>query len=93
MVHEAKELIKISKAVDLDQKRSSIQRYQDSDRKKPVENRYIKDFWGNIYHQSHSNDLSNCENCNRLICKELTLGGYKIDEKRNNENDLNIKRG
>ena len=50
---------------------------------KPVKNRYIKDFWGNIYHQSHSKNLSNCENCNRLICKELTLGGYKIDEKRN----------
>jgi len=49
----------------------------------PIEGRYNKDYWGNIYHQKHNNEFPSCDNCNRLICARITQGGYTIDKKRN----------
>jgi hypothetical protein len=48
----------------------------------PVEDKYIKDFWGNYYHEYHDNKMPSCDNCNRLICNPLTRGGYSINSNR-----------
>lgn len=39
-----------------------------------LEGEYLIDFWGNKYHQSHQNQVSRCEYCNRFISEELTGG-------------------
>ena len=44
----------------------------------PIENEYVKDVWGNIYHNYHRSSMPLCESCNRLISKNLTDGGYSI---------------
>jgi len=44
----------------------------------PVEDKYIKDFWGNYYHEYHDRKMPSCDNCNRLISKQLTKGGYYV---------------
>ena len=48
----------------------------------PVENKYIKDFWGNYYHDYHDKKMPSCDNCSRLICKPLTNGGFSINSNR-----------
>lgn len=48
----------------------------------PVEDKYIKDFWGNYYHAYHDKKMPSCDNCSRLICSPLTNGGYSINSNR-----------
>ena len=48
----------------------------------PIQDQYIEDFWGNIYHEKHTDALPDCDNCSRLICEPLTGGGYSINSKR-----------
>ena len=50
--------------------------------KYPVEDTYIKDFWGNFYHEYHTKKMPECDNCNRLICDPLTGGGYSVNSQR-----------
>ena len=50
--------------------------------KQPVEDTYIKDFWGNFYHEYHTKKMPECDNCNRLICDPLTGGGYSVNSQR-----------
>jgi hypothetical protein len=47
-----------------------------------VEDTYIKDFWGNFYHEYHTKKMPECDNCNRLICDPLTGGGYSVNSQR-----------
>lgn len=49
---------------------------------KPIEGEYIKDPWGNIYHNHHRSKMPSCESCNRLISKNTTDGGYRINNSR-----------
>ena len=49
---------------------------------KPVEDKYIKDHWGNYYHHYHEDKMPSCDNCNRLISKQLTKGGFSINSNR-----------
>ena len=49
---------------------------------KPIEGEYVKDSWGNIYHNYHRSEMPLCESCNRLISKNITDGGYLINESR-----------
>jgi len=49
----------------------------------PIENEYIKDMWGNIYHGYHENELPKCESCSRIVCNRMTGGGFIINETRN----------
>ncbi len=48
---------------------------------KPIEGEYVKDSWGNIYHNYHRSKMPLCESCNRLISKNLTDGGYLIKKR------------
>ena len=48
----------------------------------PVEDKYIKDFWGNYYHEYHDRKMPSCDNCNRLISKQLTKGGVSVSGNR-----------
>ena len=48
----------------------------------PVEEKYIKDFWGNYDHEYHTKKMPDCDNCNRLICDPLTEGGYSVNSQR-----------
>lgn len=50
---------------------------------KPLEGEFIIDYWGNRYHKDHQKSLPICESCNRLVSKELTEGGYLVNENRN----------
>ncbi|MFL3006584.1 MAG: LIM domain-containing protein [Candidatus Neomarinimicrobiota bacterium] len=50
---------------------------------KPIEGEFIKDPWGNIYHNYHRSKMPLCESCNRLISKNITDGGYLINKSRN----------
>ena len=49
---------------------------------KPIEGEYIRDPWGNIYHNNHRSKMPSCESCNRLISKNTTDGGYRINDSR-----------
>ena len=48
----------------------------------PIEGEYIKDAWGNTYHNHHRSKMPSCESCNRLISKNTTDGGYRINDSR-----------
>ena len=48
----------------------------------PIEGEYIKDLWGNIYHNYHRSKMPLCESCNRLISNTITDGGYIINKSR-----------
>ena len=48
----------------------------------PVEDKYIKDFWVNYYHEYHTKKMPECDNCNRLISNALTGGGYTVNSQR-----------
>ena len=48
----------------------------------PLFGKYYTDFWGNSFHENHSRELSECYTCGRLICAELTQGGYDLSDGR-----------
>ena len=48
----------------------------------PIDGEYIKDPWGNIYHNHHRSKMPSCESRNRLISKNTTDGGYRINDSR-----------
>ncbi len=48
----------------------------------PLTGTYIDDFWGNSYHASHNSELPECHSCGRLICENLTRGGFKLSDGR-----------
>ena len=50
---------------------------------KPIDDLYIKDHYGNTYHNYHRSTMPTCESCNRLISSSITNGGIKINKKRN----------
>jgi len=49
---------------------------------KPIESEYVKDIWGNIYHNHHRSSMPLCESCNRLISNNITEGGYLFNNNR-----------
>ena len=49
---------------------------------KPIEGEYVKDVWGNLYHNHHRSSMPLCESCNRLISNNITDGGYSINNNR-----------
>ncbi len=48
----------------------------------PLQGKYITDYWGNSFHESHTHELSKCNTCGRLICDELTGGGFTLGDGR-----------
>ncbi len=42
---------------------------------KPITGKYVKDYWGNVYHAGHLRQALRCFYCGRLISKGLTGGG------------------
>ncbi len=48
----------------------------------PLQGTYYTDFWGNSFHSIHSDELSECYTCGRLICNNLTNGGYALSDGR-----------
>lgn len=48
----------------------------------PLQGKYYTDYWGNSFHGSHSSELPECSTCGRLICEELTLGGFELEDGR-----------
>ena len=44
--------------------------------RKPLPDKVVKDFWGNIFCPYHSKELPQCNSCGRLICSSLTEGGF-----------------
>ena len=49
---------------------------------KAISGKYVRDYWGNIYHAEHSRELVSCFYCSRLISKQLTGGGKKYSDGR-----------
>ncbi|NQV51516.1 MAG: protein DA1 [Candidatus Marinimicrobia bacterium] len=49
----------------------------------PIEGIYVTDFWNNSFHKYHTEDLHECFTCGRLICQNLTFGGYILEDGRN----------
>jgi len=49
---------------------------------KPLEGSYQSDYWGNDYHIEHTHELPECSVCGRLICEQLTEGGFKLGDAR-----------
>lgn len=49
----------------------------------PLTGKYIKDSYGNQYHESHEREYQHCDNCYRLICTKITNGGVKYNDGRN----------
>jgi len=48
----------------------------------PLEGTYFTDYWNNSFHASHSSELPECSSCGRLICDELTSGGFQLSDGR-----------
>ena len=48
----------------------------------PLQGKYYTDYWGNSFHGRHSSELPECSTCGRLICEELTRGGFELDDGR-----------
>lgn len=48
----------------------------------PLQGKYYTDYWGNSFHASHSSELHECSTCGRLICEELTRGGFELTDGR-----------
>jgi len=48
----------------------------------PLQGKYYTDYWGNSFHASHSSELPECSTCGRLICEELTRGGFELSDGR-----------
>lgn len=47
---------------------------------KPLQGEYLIDFYNNKYHSYHNDELNKCSSCSRLISKQLTNGGYDINQ-------------
>jgi len=47
-----------------------------------INNDYLKDLWGNIYHPEHKKDAQFCESCYRIISVAITDGGYIMPDER-----------
>ncbi len=48
----------------------------------PLSGEYKIDIYGNKFHAIHTSELNKCDNCGRLICKELTGGGISYGDGR-----------
>ncbi|MBN1299855.1 MAG: protein DA1 [Melioribacteraceae bacterium] len=48
----------------------------------PLEGSYIRDSYGNQYHSDHLTELEKCDNCDRLICDNITSGGRRFSDGR-----------
>ena len=49
---------------------------------KKLEQSYLKDAWGNKYHEKHLREGTFCNTCSRIISKRLTRGGIKFSDGR-----------
>ncbi len=49
----------------------------------PLEGTYVTDFWNNSFHKYHTEELHECYTCGRLICENITFGGYILEDGRN----------
>ena len=49
---------------------------------KVITGRYLKDFWGNIYHSEHSGKVLQCRYCDRFVSERLTGGCRKYKDGR-----------
>ena len=65
-----------------------------------IEGRYIHDYWGNVYHQHHQGNNSQCMYCGRFISDKVSQGGNVYPDgrrvcgicQRNAVNDINTAR-
>ncbi|MEW6752304.1 MAG: protein DA1 [Candidatus Latescibacterota bacterium] len=48
----------------------------------PLTTAYAEDAWGNRYHPRHTQEVSACSSCGRLICSALTRGGVRYGDGR-----------
>lgn len=48
----------------------------------PLSGEYYTDYWGNSFHVQHSHELPECSTCGRVICQELTGGGFELSDGR-----------
>ncbi len=47
-----------------------------------IEGTFLKNYWGDVYHARHQNDLPSCSNCGRPISTLLTHGGVDFGDGR-----------
>ncbi|MEX2684363.1 MAG: protein DA1 [Candidatus Sigynarchaeota archaeon] len=47
-----------------------------------IEGTFLKNYWGDVYHARHQNDLPSCFNCGRPISTLLTRGGVDFGDGR-----------
>ncbi len=47
-----------------------------------IDGRYIRDYWGHAYHESHKGKVPQCAHCSRFISGPLTGGGYEYEDGR-----------
>ncbi|MFO7850589.1 MAG: protein DA1 [Spirochaetia bacterium] len=50
--------------------------------RRPIEGKFIRDFWGNNYHADHTKTHPSCRYCGRLISKRSTGGGSRNKDGR-----------
>ncbi len=50
---------------------------------KPLIGKYFMDVYDKKYHAEHENEIVHCNNCNRIICDNITNGGIKYKDGRN----------
>ena len=48
----------------------------------PLDGEYFQDLFGNKYHEKHIQENKRCDNCDRLISKNITGGGYSFSDGR-----------
>lgn len=48
-----------------------------------LEGEYFVDLYGNKYHPEHLQENSRCDNCDRIICENITGGGKQLNDGRN----------
>ena len=48
-----------------------------------LEGEYFQDLYGYKYHAYHINDMKRCDNCDKIICNNITDGGVKLSDGRN----------
>ena len=49
----------------------------------PIDDLFVEDNYGNTYHNYHRSTMPLCESCNRIISRNTTDGGVKINKERN----------
>ncbi len=47
-----------------------------------IQGRFLKDYWGNIYHEGHKDRASRCDYCSRFISEKTTGGGTRYRDGR-----------